>query len=188
MKLPDPPKPPLRFAAAARLVPPDRMFTLSDGAAIPARVWKAEGKPRGILLALHGFNDSRDAWEQPAPFFAEQGITVVAPDQRGFGEAPKRGEWAGSDRMVQDVREEIAMLQQENPQIPLYLTGESMGGRSSHASDVWRGCAICCGYIAVSACCVEFGPWGRYSTGCSGNALSAPFGHRAGTAGACGSK
>lgn len=103
------------------------MFTLSDGAAIPARVWKAQGQPRGILLALHGFNDSRDAWEQPAPFFAGQGITVVAPDQRGFGEAPKRGEWAGSDRMVQDVREEIAILQQENPQIPLYLTGESMG-------------------------------------------------------------
>ncbi|ARW48094.1 alpha/beta hydrolase [Acetobacter pasteurianus] len=128
MKLPDPPKPPSRFAAAARLVPPDRMFTLSDGAAIPARVWKAQEQPRGILLALHGFNDSRDAWEQPAPFFAGQGITVVAPDQRGFGEAPNRGEWAGSDRMVQDVREEIAILQKENPQIPLYLTGESMGG------------------------------------------------------------
>ena len=128
VKLPDPPKPPPRFAAAAQLVPPDRMFTLSDGAAIPARVWKAQGQPRGILLALHGFNDSRDAWEQPAPFFAGQGITVVAPDQRGFGEAPKRGEWAGSDRMVQDVREEIAILQQENPQTPLYLTGESMGG------------------------------------------------------------
>lgn len=126
--LPPPPKPPARFAAAARLVLPDHTFVLSDGARIPARVWPAQQQERAVLLALHGFNDSRDAWEAPAPFFSQRGITVIAPDQRGFGQAPLRGGWAGSARMVEDVREEITQIQQAHPHTPLYLAGESMGG------------------------------------------------------------
>ncbi|MBO1325389.1 lysophospholipase [Acetobacter sp. TBRC 12305] len=122
------PVPPPRFAAAARLVPPDRVFILSDGAALPARVWSPATAPRAVILALHGFNDSRDAWEFPAPFFTANGVRIVAPDQRGFGGAPDRGGWAGSARMVADIREELAILARENPGVPLYLAGESMGG------------------------------------------------------------
>ena len=58
--------------------------------------WLPEGQPRAVMLALHGFNDSRDAWEMPGPEFAKAGIAVFAPDQRGFGAAPDRGRWAGS--------------------------------------------------------------------------------------------
>lgn len=122
------PVPPARYAAAGRLVPPDRLFTLSDGAAIPARVWRAKGREHAVILALHGFNDSRDAWEYSAPALAEQGITLVAPDLRGFGGAPLRGGWPGSARMVADAREEAAQIQHEHPGVPLYLMGESMGG------------------------------------------------------------
>ncbi|KXV65388.1 lysophospholipase [Acetobacter orleanensis] len=126
--MPPVPTPPARFAQLGRLVPPQRFFTLSDGAKIPARVWQPAGQPRAIILALHGFNDSRDAWEAQAPSFSAQQIMVVAPDQRGFGQAPQRGSWAGTARMVKDVREEVAQLQQAYPQTPLYLAGESMGG------------------------------------------------------------
>ena len=44
------------------------------------------GHPWAVVLALHGMNDSRDAWEYPAPDFAAHGVAVFAPDQRGFGE------------------------------------------------------------------------------------------------------
>ena len=127
-QLPPAPSAPARFQAAWRLVPPDRHFVMADGAVLPARVWAAPGRPRALLLALHGFYDSRDAWEYPGPVLAAQGITVVAPDQRGFGAAPGRGHWAGSQRMTADVREEVAVLARENPGVPLYLAGESMGG------------------------------------------------------------
>lgn len=126
--MPPVPTPPARFARLGQLVPPQRIFTLSDGAKIPARVWPPSGRPRALMLALHGFNDSRDAWEAPAPFFSAHQIMVVAPDQRGFGQAPQRGNWAGSARMVEDIRQEVAQLQEAYPQIPLYLVGESMGG------------------------------------------------------------
>ncbi|NHO30620.1 alpha/beta fold hydrolase [Acetobacter farinalis] len=126
--LPPVPRPPARFADLGQLVPPQKIFVLSDGARLPARVWAPSGPPRALILVLHGFNDSRDAWEGPAPFFTAQGFLVVAPDQRGFGQAPLRGGWAGTERMVADVKEIVHQLQAQYPQLPLYLAGESMGG------------------------------------------------------------
>ena len=69
---------------------------MADGARIPLREWLPQGKPRAVILALHGFNDSRDAWELPGPVFAQAGMAVFAPDQRGFGAAPMRGRWPGA--------------------------------------------------------------------------------------------
>lgn len=126
--MPPAPYPPAQWRDAARLVPAQLHFAMSDGAKLPARLWPAAVKERGIMLALHGFNDSRDAWEVPAAFFAKQGITVIAPDQRGFGQAPSRSFWTGSQRMVDDAREMVAHIQQDHPTLPLYLAGESMGG------------------------------------------------------------
>ena len=117
-----------RHEADRRLLPADLRFTLSDGAVLPARVWRAQGGERAAVLALHGFNDSRDAWELPAPVLAARGITVYAPDQRGFGQAPMRGRWAGTDRLVADAAELARQVAAREPGVPLVLMGESMGG------------------------------------------------------------
>ncbi|WP_242010849.1 alpha/beta hydrolase [Acetobacter musti] len=119
---------PARYARDARLVPPDRIITLSDGARIPVRIWPSSGSERGIILALHGFNDSRDAWEMAAPAFAASGFTLWAPDIRCFGAAPGREGWPGAGRMVQDAVEELTLIVREHADVPLYLMGESMGG------------------------------------------------------------
>jgi alpha-beta hydrolase superfamily lysophospholipase len=103
-------------------------FTMADGARLPYRAWLPQGRPSAVILALHGFNDSRDAWELPAPRFAEAGFAVYAPDQRGFGAAPLRGHWAGSDAMAADAAELAEFLRRRHPGSQLILMGESMGG------------------------------------------------------------
>ena len=114
--------------ADRRLVPPDLTWTLADGARMPVRVWQPQGETRAVVLALHGFNDSRDAWEISAPVLAAQGIAIYAPDQRGFGQAPDRGRWAGADRMIEDAAQMARLAAATHPGLPLYLMGESMGG------------------------------------------------------------
>ncbi len=111
-------------------IPPSLSFTMSDGAVLPARVWlPAPGVPlQGVILALHGYTDSRDAWEVPAPAFTAAGYALYAPDQRGFGDAPQRGGWAGVPRMVDDAAELVAQLRAKNPGVPVIVLGESMGG------------------------------------------------------------
>ena len=88
---------------------------------------RVSARPVAVVLALHGMNDSRDAWEIPGPEYAAAGIAVYAPDQRGFGATPSRGLWPGGGGLVDDARVMARLLRARHPGIPLYLMGESMG-------------------------------------------------------------
>ena len=46
------------------------------------------------VLLLHGFPDSRHLWRYQVPALARAGFRVLAPDLRGFGDAPKPTEVA----------------------------------------------------------------------------------------------
>jgi acylglycerol lipase len=110
--------------------PPDTAsgaFVMPDGMRLPYRLWKPEGPPRAIVLALHGMNDSRDAFEIPAPAFTAAGIEVIAPDQRGFGATADRAYWPGTKTLVADARIMAELVHERHPQTPLFVMGESMG-------------------------------------------------------------
>jgi acylglycerol lipase len=106
----------------------DGAFTMDDGAVLPYRRWMPDGPPHTVILGLHGFNDSRDAWEYPAPAFQQAGIAIYGPDQRGFGATAARGEWAGVPRLVADATAMAATLRARHPGTRLIIMGESMGG------------------------------------------------------------
>jgi len=113
----------------ARAGETDGAFVMRDGALLPYRCWLPRGGPlRGLILALHGFNDSRDAWEVPAAQFTAAGYALYAPDQRGFGATPERGLWPGVPRLVADASESAWHVRALHPGVPLVLMGESMGG------------------------------------------------------------
>jgi alpha-beta hydrolase superfamily lysophospholipase len=105
----------------------DDAFVMPDGARLPLRIWLPDGVPNGVILALHGFNDSRDGFEIPAPSFTAAGFALYAPDQRGFGEAPGRGLWPGVDGLVDDAETMVKLLAAAHPDQRLFVMGESMG-------------------------------------------------------------
>ncbi|GBR10825.1 alpha/beta hydrolase [Gluconobacter frateurii] len=115
-------------AEETALIAPDVTLSMSDGARIPLRIYPAAHPLKAVILALHGFGDSRDAWEFFAPPLSAAGIEIVAPDQRGFGATQDAGGWSSTARMVEDTREELAWLHGRYPDLPLYVMGESMGG------------------------------------------------------------
>ena len=102
-------------------------FVMADGAVLPARVWRPVSAPRAVVLALHGFNDSRDAYALPGPVWAADGLLVVAPDQRGFGAAPGRGLWPGGGQLADDAAVMLAELRRRYPGVPMFAMGQSMG-------------------------------------------------------------
>lgn len=110
----------------------DGRYVAADGTILPLTVWpavKGSGKsPKAVILAVHGFGDYRNAWEEPAEIWALEGITTYAYDQRGFGASPTRGRWAGTPTMVDDIRAVAHLVRARHPDVPLYLAGESMGG------------------------------------------------------------
>ncbi len=104
-------------------------FVAADGARLPVRRWMPEqGRPRAIIVALHGFNDYSNFFEDPGGYLAQRGIGSYAYDQRGFGEAPNRGLWPGVEAYASDLKAFTAAVRDRHPDLPVYLLGESMGG------------------------------------------------------------
>ncbi len=102
-------------------------FEASDGTRLPLRTYASGPHPKAIVIALHGFNDHSGFIDEAARHYASQGIHTVAYDQRGFGAAPGRGEWAGEAALVDDLLTMAALTRQQYPDVPLYVLGESMG-------------------------------------------------------------
>jgi acylglycerol lipase len=105
----------------------DDSFVMPDRTVLPYRVWLPSGEPVAVVLALHGMNDSRDAWEYPAPDFTAAGIAVYSPDLRGFGATRSRGLWPGTDGLTSDARVMARLLRARFPKTKLIMMAESMG-------------------------------------------------------------
>lgn len=102
---------------------------MSDGFILPLSSWVPEtGSPRAVLLALHGFNDYRGAFNELGSRLAQDGILTYAYDQRGFGATEGRGVWPGVNPLVNDARAMLTLLRERHPETPVYLLGSSMGG------------------------------------------------------------
>jgi acylglycerol lipase len=99
-----------------------------DGARLPMRVWLPDTNVTATILAVHGFNDYSNAFASPAAEWAKHGIATFAYDQRGFGDAPDRGRWAGTQRLGEDLVIASQLVARRYPTVPHYILGESMGG------------------------------------------------------------
>ena len=103
-------------------------FVTDDGARLPLKRWLPDGQPRAAVLALHGFNDYSNAFDDTAKYLARQGVATYAYDQRGFGANPNPGLWPGDAVLVRDFESGIAALRSKYPKTPVLVLGESMGG------------------------------------------------------------
>jgi acylglycerol lipase len=103
-------------------------FITADGEVLPLRRWLPNGPVRAVILALHGFNDYSNAFEEPGEAWAKQSIATYAYDQRGFGASPEHGLWPGRAALAADAATAAQILRRLYPNVPLYLLGESMGG------------------------------------------------------------
>ena len=100
---------------------------MADGYRLPLQLWPAKASPKAVVVALHGFNDYRNAWSGPGPWWADQGVTVYAYDQRGFGDSAQRGIWPGVGVLAGDLTGVAELVRAAHPGVPLYLVGHSMG-------------------------------------------------------------
>ncbi len=110
-------------------------YLAGDGVELPIRSWLPQHTPpRAVIIALHGFNDYSNAFAAPGVYLSSRGIACYAYDQRGFGNAPGRGLWAGTEAYSRDLTGFTRSIRKQHPGIPLYLLGESMGGAVAMAA------------------------------------------------------
>lgn len=105
-----------------------------DGARLPLHVWRSAGRPRAVILGVHGLNDYGAAFAIPAESWTAAGIAVYGFDQRGFGAAGAPGIWAGADTLIDDLADAATALRRRHPALPLHVVGVSMGGAVAAAA------------------------------------------------------
>jgi pimeloyl-ACP methyl ester carboxylesterase len=87
----------------------------------------AEGWAARTVFLVHGFMDAGGTWDLVAPALAAQGLRVLAPDMRGFGEGARAGK--GSYYHFVDYVFDLAdLVDALAPGEPIALVGHSMGG------------------------------------------------------------
>jgi acylglycerol lipase len=99
-----------------------------DGARLGLSRWAAHGEPWAVIVGVHGMNDYANAFHLAARYWAGEGITTLAYDQRGFGRSPRRGIWAPDDLRTEDLRTVVALARQAYPRALIAVAGESLGG------------------------------------------------------------
>jgi pimeloyl-ACP methyl ester carboxylesterase len=89
--------------------------------------WPCEGA-RATVLLLHGYMDAARTWDLVAPSLAAAGYQALAPDFRGFGEAPRApgGSYYYFSDYILDVADLVEAL--VAPGAELAVVGHSMGG------------------------------------------------------------
>ncbi|SFE44515.1 alpha/beta hydrolase [Trichococcus pasteurii] len=111
-------------------------FQSSDGTEIFAMKWSSEDpqKPRAAVQIAHGYAEHIGRYDAFAHRLAEAGIVVYGNDHRGHGKTNRNAseaicfsDEAGFDKVVADMRALTEIIQAENPDIPLFLFGHSMG-------------------------------------------------------------
>ena len=85
---------------------------------------------KASLLCIHGLGLCAKGYEAFGERMLHNGIATYAMDVRGFGPKTDRGpgDKLNLNKTVLDIRDAIATIHGKNPQRPIFLVGESMGG------------------------------------------------------------
>ena len=97
--------------------------------------WAPEnGQVKAILQIAHGMLEYVERYEEFANFLANQGFLVVGADHLGHGKTASSDKDLGyftqndaSTVLVRDVHRLKKIIQEENPEIPYFIIGHSMG-------------------------------------------------------------
>lgn len=111
-----------------------KLHTLPDGQTAWVQSWEPEHRPRGVVQIVHGMAEHGARYARLAAALNDKGFAVYAQDLPGHGRTAgslaaaghfgERGEWQLALSAVNGVR---ALIEREQPGIPLFLLGHSMG-------------------------------------------------------------
>lgn len=88
------------------------------------------GKPKAVLLCVHGLGLHSGSYEKFGKAMSRRGYAVYAVDVRGFGSwmEAKGREKCDFKHCSNDIVSTLKVLRMANPEVPIFLLGESMGG------------------------------------------------------------
>lgn len=93
-----------------------------------AQYWLPDESPRAIILLVHGVAEHSGRYRRLAEHLSERGFALCAYDQPGHGQSEGvKGHLDKFSNLTESLRLFQEKLQQQFPNIPMYILGHSMG-------------------------------------------------------------
>lgn len=106
-------------------------FEGKEGQILSAAKWIAE-QPKAVFQIVHGIAEHKERYNSFCEYLRENGYSVYVHDHRGHGGSLTKAvgytaEKNGWQLMVDEIRILSDIIKQENPNVPFFLFGHSMG-------------------------------------------------------------
>ncbi len=109
--------------------PTTSIFRNESGHNIFYRNWIFDGKPKGIVVIVHGLNSHSGYYQIFAEKLLEAGYECYALDLQGRGESEgERYYISAYVDVIADIDGLVKVVQREHPATPVFLLGHSAGG------------------------------------------------------------
>lgn len=111
-------------------------LTCSDGIQRDIHIWEPE-QPRAVCLAIHGLMDQGGSYLLPALFFKKHSLATVAYDQHGH-DRKRKAHCPRFEVFLDDLDLMIRWVKENYMNLPIIITGHSMGGLIVTHYGLWR--------------------------------------------------
>lgn len=104
-------------------------FICTDGVQLFYRRWNPPEAPQAVVIIIHGFSDHSGRFMPIVEDLNRRGMVAYGFDQRGHGRSPgTRGHVNSFAEFREDLFTFTHIVASEQPDIPIFLLGQSMGG------------------------------------------------------------
>jgi alpha-beta hydrolase superfamily lysophospholipase len=114
-------------------------LTTPDGTELHVHRWLPDGPAKAVVQIAHGMAEHSERYEPFAQRLTDEGYAVYANDHRGHGRTALEqdhgyfGDREGWDAVVIDMHRVSERAREEQPGLPFFLFGHSMGSFLSRA-------------------------------------------------------
>jgi alpha-beta hydrolase superfamily lysophospholipase len=104
-------------------------FPGAGGLSLFRQAWRPARPTKAALINVHGLGDHSGLYPALVEHFTSRGIAVHAYDTRGNGRSPGQRAYVERwDEYREDLEHFVALVRREEPDRPIFLLGNSLGG------------------------------------------------------------
>ena len=103
-------------------------FQTALGNRLHYKCWQPDTPGKAVLAIVHGWGEHGGRYQNIVGYMAAYGYVVYVFDNQGHGRSPgQRGHIKRWADYRANVRDYVAMIRHQQPNMPIFLMGHSMG-------------------------------------------------------------
>ncbi len=109
-------------------------FPIAKRKALYYQAWLPSERPKAVIVLVHGLADHSSRYNNVVNYLLPKGFAIWSYDQRGHGKSPGTRCYVNRfTDLTSDLDKFFTLVREQNPGLPLFVIGHSMGALESMA-------------------------------------------------------